>query len=568
MKQYFFSKFKASRIMKSIVVHTMLIFVCCGVSLNAESGFSGSSWLRDSEIDWSSSRSKSDIQRLAEEARNGNVKAMRRLGIISMKGIKVKPNAKIAIKWWKMAAEEGDAHSMMYLGDVYKDGNGVRKDVTRALQYYTEALKAAEEKSDAVADDNHIIIKRIKKVPLNISIDWWKERCEQGNINAMYYLGSLKESKKGNVLSDEEVSNYLIMAAKAGHSKAKTIIETAPREQYLAYWENGIDSGSVTESEKEGADRPVKRETQSSPKLSKLKLSKSKELMEAVGNGKYWLFEDLIKEGADLNYIDKKEGLSAFARASSISAQNGDMEGLKILLRYNPNIYHCSEHFGSAFNAVMRGPGPYWEQVINLLLDAVNYSELPKGSLSALCADGNSPMHMCSVSGFASCVEKMLINGVSADDSKKGLGTPLYEMICLIGSNAQIHNPDGFIQCFKMLLQKADLNRITVEDLGNKKRFVTPLTVALEYHLFSVATTLIEAGADVNLCLNGQTNALGYFIRSSFVMDEGSDPIIEFLVENGASVENDPDAKKLLRNYEKAWYFYQKKHPQKTATPR
>lgn len=545
----------------------MLIFLCCSVPGNAESVFGTNSWLRASDEEWTTS-GQSDIRQLAEEANRGDVDAMRRLGIMSIKGQKVKQSTKIAIQWWRKAADKGDGRSMMYLGDVYSSGNGVRKDDQLALKYYMQALEETGCKVSTVQEDDNIIIKRIKKLPLNETFSWWKERCEQGDINAMYYLGTLKKSKRGTVVSDKDVANYLIMAAKAGHIKAKSKIEKAPREKYLAYWENGIDSGSVTESEKEGADRPVKRKTQSSPKLSKLKLSKSKELMEAVGNGKYWLFEDLIKEGADLNYIDKKEGRSAFARASSISAQNGDMEGLKILLRYNPNIYHCSEHFGSAFNAVMRGPGPYWEQVINLLLDAVNYSELPKGSLSALCADGNSPMHMCSVSGFASCVEKMLINGVSADDSKKGLGTPLYEMICLIGSNAQIHNPDGFIQCFKMLLQKADLNRITVEDLGNKKRYVTPLTVALEYHLFSVATTLIEAGADVNLCLNGQTNALGYFIRSSFVMDEGSDPIIEFLVENGASVENDPDAKKLLRNYEKAWYFYQKKHPQKTATPR
>lgn len=561
MKQYFFSKFKVSRIMKSIVVHTMLIFVCCGVSLNAESVFSGGSWLRDSEIDWSASRSKSDVQRLAEEARNGDVKAMRRLGIISMKGIKVKPSAKIAIKWWKMAAEQGDAHSMMYLGDVYKGGNGVRKDVKRALQYYTEALKAAEEKSNAVADDNHIIIKRIKKVPLNISIDWWKERCEQGNINAMYYLGSLKESKKGNVLSDEEVSNYLIMAAKAGHSKAKTIIETAPREQYLAYWEEEEKSGTTTEANKKVAENTVKQDIHGSESLSQLQKSKTEELIEAAENGEYWKFEELIRQGADINYKDKKSSYSAFARAAFAACRDGDLEGLKILAQYNPDIYDCySNDKMSVFSALQYSKSAYVERVYYALLDLVDYSSLPKGKLSSLCADKRSPLTHAALSGFASCVEKMLMNGVSADDCQDGMTRPaLHCMILAMAdpSSFRASNADEFAKCFNLILAMADKDYISIEGEGERKRYRTPLVVALEYRLFPIATRLINEGADVNVCLYGQVNALGMFLREK----ARNNDIVEYLVQAGAHVENDPEAKKLLKKYEKAWYWYQKKHP-------
>lgn len=234
---------------KLLLISTLLLCVTSVLPAGADSVFSGGSWLRDSEIDWSASRSKSDVQRLAEEARNGDVKAMRRLGIISMKGIKVKPSAKIAIKWWKMAAEEGDAHSMMYLGDVYKGGNGVRKDAKRALQYYADALEAAEEKSNTVADDNHVIIKRIKKLPLSVTINWWKERCEDGDSHAMYYLATLEASKRKGLLTDEDAEEYLQQAAEAGHVEAKKKVQSLASKQGKAQegGDNLEDNASLAE---------------------------------------------------------------------------------------------------------------------------------------------------------------------------------------------------------------------------------------------------------------------------------------------------------------------------------
>ena len=528
----------------------MLIFLCCSVPGNAESVFGTNSWLRASGEEWTTS-GQSDIRQLAEEANRGDVDAMRRLGIMSIKGQKVKPSTKIAIQWWRKAADKGDGRSMMYLGDVYSSGNGVRKDDQLALKYYMQALEETGCKVSTVQEDDNIIIKRIKKLPLNATFSWWKERCEQGDINAMYYLGTLKKSKRGTVVSDKDVANYLIMAAKAGHIKAKSKIEKAPREKYLAYWDEGEKSGTTTEANKKVAENTVKQDIHGSERLSQLQKSKTEELIKAAENGEYWKFEELIRQGADINYKDKKLSYSAFACAAFAACRDGDLEGLKILAQYNPNIYDCySNDKMSVFSALLYSESAYVERVYYALLDLVDYSSLPKGKLSSLCADKRSPLTHAALSGFASCVEKMLMNGVSADDCQDGMTRPALHCMILAMADPSFRasNADEFAKCFNLILAKADINYINIgrEDSvggeGGRKRYRTPLVVALEDRLFPIATRLINEGADVNVCLYGQVNALGMFLR-----EEGcNNDIVEYLVQAGAHVENDPEAKKLL----------------------
>ena len=207
-----------------------------GITAITASVFSGGSWLRANDDNWSAGKSKSTIRQLAEEAQRGDVDAMRLLGIMSMKGQKVKKSARIAIQWWKKAADRGDGRSMMYLGDVYSSGNGVHKDEQQALKYYENALKSAGKEGEEAADDDNIVIKRIKKLPLDTTITWWKKRCSRGDEHAMYYLGTLKKKSREGILDDETAADFLIQAAISGHPKAIKKIEKAPKEQYLAYW--------------------------------------------------------------------------------------------------------------------------------------------------------------------------------------------------------------------------------------------------------------------------------------------------------------------------------------------
>lgn len=49
---------------------------------------------------------------------------------------------RLAAEWWQRAAEKGDAPSICNIGDMYAQGEGVAKDIAKAVMLYTMAAKA------------------------------------------------------------------------------------------------------------------------------------------------------------------------------------------------------------------------------------------------------------------------------------------------------------------------------------------------------------------------------------------------------------------------------------------
>lgn len=198
------------------------------------------SWLRGGE-EWVIKKRPSDIRLLAERAQDGDVEAMRTLGLMSIKGIKVKQSTKIALQWWRKAAQEDDVLSIMYIGDVYRTGKLGRKNYDEAMQYYVKAYNIASE-SSGHKENKRLITERIQKLPLDTSLSWWKSQCKRNNEEAMYYLASLKKKQRKNYLSDEDAADYMVQAALRGHPKAIASIENNKTRKYKDYWERMLES--------------------------------------------------------------------------------------------------------------------------------------------------------------------------------------------------------------------------------------------------------------------------------------------------------------------------------------
>ncbi len=218
----------------------------CRISCGALASYVN--WLHGGGDSWGSGViNKSEVAALARKANAGDVEAMRRLGIISMKGIRVKPSATIAIKWWKKAAQRGDAQSMMYLGDVYRGGNGVAKNLTTSMKYYADAYEAMEQENgeQIMLNKDNVLVQRIEKLPISNSISWWKGRAEKDDIYAMYHLATLKKKEYNGILSEAQVTRYMVKAALNGHEKAIKKIEDAEPEKYMEYWKEKAPNGNV-----------------------------------------------------------------------------------------------------------------------------------------------------------------------------------------------------------------------------------------------------------------------------------------------------------------------------------
>ncbi|MEP4379046.1 MAG: tetratricopeptide repeat protein [Alphaproteobacteria bacterium] len=69
-------------------------------------------------------------------ADQGNADAQGRLGEMYRQGAGVRQNNKTAVFWFRRAAEQGDIFAQVKLGGMYADGNGVAQDYVYAYMWW------------------------------------------------------------------------------------------------------------------------------------------------------------------------------------------------------------------------------------------------------------------------------------------------------------------------------------------------------------------------------------------------------------------------------------------------
>ena len=92
------------------------------------------------------------------------INAQSNLGEMYRKGIGVLQEHKVAVKWWKLAAEQGHARAQYNLGVMYGNGIGVKKDNVFALMWWSIAASSGYKEAVKYRD---IVAKRM--TPADIS---------------------------------------------------------------------------------------------------------------------------------------------------------------------------------------------------------------------------------------------------------------------------------------------------------------------------------------------------------------------------------------------------------------
>lgn len=108
---------------------------------------------------------------LLEKAKQGDVTAQYQVASIYHK----KNNIVEAIKWYKMAADEGRSGAQFYLGKIYLNGEGgIDKNVEEAIKYLSLSAKQG---AVSAQYELAIIYLEGKEVPQNINegIKWMSE---------------------------------------------------------------------------------------------------------------------------------------------------------------------------------------------------------------------------------------------------------------------------------------------------------------------------------------------------------------------------------------------------------
>lgn len=166
----------------------------------------------------------SNARALLKDARAGDVDAMRLLGKQLIDGTTMKRDLKNGVLWLKKAVEAGDDRSMVMLGDLYYHGRAVSQNREKALELYMQAAEA----------DNKNALKRLEKMPLNLTLDWWEKRADDGDKKAVLKLMKAYASGKGLPKDMEKAREYYELAVEEWPEDTEKILSKLTEEQRTA----------------------------------------------------------------------------------------------------------------------------------------------------------------------------------------------------------------------------------------------------------------------------------------------------------------------------------------------
>jgi len=112
----------------------------------------------------------------------------------------------------RQAAEQGHARSNLNLGNLFREGVGVDRDIAEAERCILAAAEQGEPEAQLTLG-----IENMKKRELGQASFWFKKAADQGNATAQLNLGTVKAQESRH----EEAVVYYTMAAGKGVAKAQ-----------------------------------------------------------------------------------------------------------------------------------------------------------------------------------------------------------------------------------------------------------------------------------------------------------------------------------------------------------
>lgn len=127
-----------------------------------------------------------------------------------------------ALRWYRVAADAGDAFSMTKVGYIYATGKGVAKDEAEAARWYRKGADAG----NAVAMNNlglaYAYGREVTKDEAEAA-RWYRKAAEAGYARSMFLLGEMYEFGKGGLASDRaEAVRWYRKSGSVGYEPASS----------------------------------------------------------------------------------------------------------------------------------------------------------------------------------------------------------------------------------------------------------------------------------------------------------------------------------------------------------
>jgi len=123
-----------------------------------------------------------DFNQMQRWANQGIAEAQFNLGLIYDNGEGVRQDYSKAVQWYEKAANQGMPDAQFNLGLMYYNGKGVRQDYSKAAQWYE---KAANQGYASAQSNLGVMYYNGKGVRQNTATakEWFGKACDNGNQN-------------------------------------------------------------------------------------------------------------------------------------------------------------------------------------------------------------------------------------------------------------------------------------------------------------------------------------------------------------------------------------------------
>ena len=159
-----------------------------------------------------------------------DAEAQYRLGLKYAKGEGVKRNEKEAMKWFQMAADQGNAKGQRSIGLIYAIGHVVEKDEAKAVEWFRKAAEQGDAKAQynlgvayyegcAVAKDEEESGKWFRKATESA-----RNTAEEGDVASQILLGTIYENGRGVGKDEAEAVKWFRKAAEKGNATGQTLL--------------------------------------------------------------------------------------------------------------------------------------------------------------------------------------------------------------------------------------------------------------------------------------------------------------------------------------------------------
>jgi hypothetical protein len=162
---------------------------------------------------------KEAVRWYRKAADQGNASAQNSLGLIYAKGEGVTKDSKEAVRWFCTAADQGDATAQYNLGGMYYRGDGVTKDPKEAVRWYRKAADQGEALAQCVLGGMYHKGEGVTK-DRKEGTKWFRMAADQGHARSQFSLGVMYSRGDGVPKNLIFAYKWLLLAKSSLNDKA------------------------------------------------------------------------------------------------------------------------------------------------------------------------------------------------------------------------------------------------------------------------------------------------------------------------------------------------------------